>query len=625
MKKRASRFGGVEGVNGPTVRAATRQVVHIQGPEQVENKSMKRWMSLDDIASHGEQSPIELPPLEGNNLHKGHQVVEHKLTTAPILDFICRNKGENQLSRMASMPSLASLLVAKEDQTRTHCTKKDLRDLLPQEALSSRQELHHNISTSIPFVHGQEVRPPSEETKARLQIRERCYSLQMDSHGRARLQGLTEPTTEQRKDPPSPVVGKLSFPSLFVGSLQKQNLLGRFQSQRIWQRMESSSGSSDGCLGSSPDSNKENRDPKEAMHGTLAEDEEDEERTLRKIAGRRAAREQAKRKEKLSKEGEKYVQEADARLALQQRRRPLGPIEQHIEKASTIQGHNRAVNRTVSDAQILQKYRKPITRVPSLDMTAGRDRSKDDELPSYKSLFEARMAKRSYQNSTLLQDENKLPKSIRSKTSMQSSKRSRYSALQQSTRPSQANMQRRSNHTLLRPFFPSQSLPTSTASSLLSSRLSNAFPPFFPVSARFESSRESRARLDGATQGQSQPDSQESSENGSDDWLEAWTQEKRGPLSIVQDSRSNSIVLRDRSILLNAESSKSKQLLARHDDSGFYSDSAEEEGGVPNAGKGNFTAKGRLVKQASSSPSKRGGDERDRLAAETLLGLGVGS
>jgi len=646
MKKRASRFGGVEGVNGPTVTAANMHVLEVEAsgaPRDVsgdqESEPLKRWRTLDEIASldrrRNDAVPAEDIRLDESKgiASKDSSMTENKLSSAPILDFICRRRGEHQLSRMASMPSLASLLASKEDKTKPSNTKKDLRDLLPCKNSSSRPELYRSNSASTLLLRVGEADTLAEEDrpKVKTQGRERCYSLQMKNDGHAMLGGPFDTKEEKNQDRCTMVAGKISFPSLFVESLQKQNLLVLAQSRKIWQKMESSSSSSEGCLGS-PDSNKENRDPRDVSRRDEQGEDEDEERTLRRIAGRRAAKDLAKKEEKLSREGKRYLQEADARIALQQRKRSNDTQSRQSGKE---EGSTRTWNRATSDAQLLQKNRTILSRVPSLDMTAGRDRSKDDERPSYSSLFEMRMAKRSYQNS-ISQDENAIPTSIPARSStLQSNKRSRYNSLRQATQPSilqasQKGVARRPDHTLLRRFAPSQSLPSSTATSLLSTRLNSAFPPFFPVPTRFESARESSARLDGAKQGHSLPSSQESSENGSDDWLEAWAQEKRGG----QKSPSRGNVLKERSIFVNKDQrgvlreSMAKQPLPRHDDSGFYgSDSVEEEeeegGGVGEhgnlAGKGGM--KRRLVNPDSSSPSKRG-DERDRLAAETLLGLG---
>ncbi|UZJ55017.1 hypothetical protein CBS101457_004337 [Exobasidium rhododendri] len=441
-----------------------------------------------------------------------------------------------------------------------------------------------------------------------------------------------------------PVESKIDFPALFTESLEKKGLSGIAQSRNIWQRMESSSSnSSDGCFGSSPDSNKENRDPREVSQ-SRNDHEEDEEQTLRKIAGRRAARDSARKEENLSKEGKRYLLEADARLALQQRRSSNGTTEGRKMLSSTLSSTSRPWNRAASDAQIKQKNRAILSRVPSLDMTAGRDRSKDDERPSYASLFQMRAAKRAFQSS-ISQDENTVPASLSSRSTKQGNKRAKYSSLQQDSAPLNRMSQdtflnSRPNTNPLRRFAPSLSLPNSVASHLLSSRLNAPFAPFFPAPSRVESARESSARLDGPKQQgpPSHSSSQESSEVGSDDWLEAWTSEKRRANSKYPIARESN-VLKDRSNILVSQSKGDQHALTKHNDSGFYgSDSGGEEEEEeedrenndvdrPQQGspfKGRLGGRKRhLIHQAasSSSPSKRG-DDRDRLAAETLLGLG---
>lgn len=628
MKKRASRFGGVEGVNGPTVTATSMQVLDVSRSQATQSEArelgterLKRWMSLDGIASveckrAAPTAKPQKPKEVEQHLSSNQNQAGKSLSSAPILEFICRQRAQHQLSRMVSMPSLASLLSTKEGSR----GKKDLRDLLPSKESQVRPELHRSTSTCSLVVHQQEQ--SKELPSPKTQGRERCLSLQMNDNGRAAVGNplvLLQPLGQEGKC--TVTEGKVSFPAILGEILHKRGLGQLEKTQNIWQRMQSSSSSSDAHLGSS-DSNKENREPGERSKRRNNGEEEDEERTLRLIAGKRAARDLAKKEKKLSEKGKRYVLEADARVALQQRKRSSFSSNSVVRKLdkSTSASH-RKWDRAVSDAHLLYKNRTTLARVPSLDMTAGRDRSKDDERPPLRSLFEMRLAKRSHPGNAI-QDENIAPNSTtESRSSLQhQKKRSRYSAStdlhSQVKLSSQGNHNaipfttRRPDHELLRRFAPSQSLPTA-ALSLLSSRLGGGNMSFGSNSAR-----ESSARLDGA---QVLPSSQESSDNGSDDWLEAWAHEKTTGARNGGAQTAN--VLRDRSTILNTQVIP-KQPTARHDDSGFFggSDSGGEQEGDEMLIK-KAIQRSKLISQSSPSPSKRG-DERDRLAAETLLGLG---
>jgi hypothetical protein len=606
MKKRASRFGGVEGVNGPTVTASAIQVLDV-GPHRapqcdttdLSTERLKRWMSLDDVISAElNDSKVDVLPIAKL---EGDIAVESKLSSAPILDFIRKQRGQHQLSRMASMPSLASLISTKQDVDKVPCHQKDLRDLLPSNSVPS---LHRRKSASSLLAHQHVASPVLKQS-----LRERCFSLQMSNEGRAAVAdpAIIPPAT----DSSSANIGRVTFPDIVSKMLQKHGGTELERMESIWKRMQSSSSASDSCADSS---DKENRDPN--LYLFREDGEEDEERTLRLIAGKRAARELAKKEKMLSEEGRRYVEEADARMALQQRKRPsLSSIVLGANKGKALKSSsaNRKWNRAVSEAQVKQRNALGLIRVPSLDLTAGRDRSKDDGRPSFRSVSEMRLAaKRPF---AISYDENHPPgTTLQARLSQQQKKRARHShstsmdmhTQTKAPHPYTPFQSRRPDQSLLRRYASATSLPT-PALSLLSSRI-GAVHSFTSIPG---TARESSARLDGA---QPISSSQESSENGSDDWLEAWAQEKT-TASEAASTLAN--VLQDRSSVLNTGSA-TKLPVARHDDSGFYgSDSGDEESGR--------SSKRRLVSQGSSSPSKRGGDDRDRLAAETLLGLGTRS
>jgi hypothetical protein len=608
MKKRASRFGGVEGVNGPTVTAATMQVLGVGlkstsphcDARDLSSERLKRWMSLDDVAMMDRTEIVQADTAKFNiPTMPCADVVESNLSNAPILDFICKQRGQHQLSRMASMPSLASLISAKQDTTK----QKDLRDLLPSNDCVIAPSLQRRSSASSLLAQRIEEQPIAKQI-----LRERCFSLQTNNDGRAAVGDPLHPLSAldiiTRRD---------DYPVLMSKMLQRKGKTELDQMESIWQRMQSSSTSSEDYSGSS---DKENRDPAEMARRDNGE--EDEERTLRLIAGKRAAKELAKKEKMLSEEGRRYVEEADARIALQQRKRSsLSSINPPAKLDMTSRGGHHKWNRAVSDAQVMRRSIIALTRVPSLDLTAGRDRSKDDGRPPFRSVSEMRIAKRPHP-SDMYYDENRQPNStLQARLSLQQKKRSRHSHSTSMELHTQAKAlhprtpfgSRRPDETLLRRYASTNSLPT-PALSLLSSRLGQTGSfPIIPGSGR-----ESSARLDGA---QIVSSSQESSENGSDDWVEAWAQDKTsGSINAVN-------VLQDRSNILNSNV-KSKLPAARHDDSGFF---GSESGGefdedVHHGAMGGRVSKRRLVSQASSSPSKRGGDDRDRLAAETLLGLG---
>ena len=597
MKKRASRFGGVEGVNGPTLMATSAHMTgdfpkHTQGqmgPLEKDRDRLRRWTSLDDVALMHRKNPG--PPATVVPVAAEVAASEQKRSAAPILDFICRRRGENQLSRMASMPSLAAVMGEDRKRAKSVGPRKDLRDFLPPTA-PPRPELHRSSSASSLLVRCRDDQQWMPTRLAQSKPSEQSVTLQMSHDGRATLQSSSSIGQPAKEGTGRLVGANASLPALLAEVLQRKT--GGVPRKGIWERMESSSSSNDGHS-SSPDSNKENRDPAQAGH-----DDEDEERTLKRIAGKRAERDLAKKEERLSKKGMRYVLEADARVALQQRQRPL-PLRER----------GREWNRAASDAQVLAKNTPMLSRVPSLDMTAGRDRLREAPFPP---IPETRAAKRPQQ------DENAVP-------TLQK-KRSRHESWRPSARRAGAHSgvsigAARSNQAIVRRFQPSLSMPTVKTTSL-SSRLGSFFP-MLPASKQFESTRESSARLDGAnTQHlQSLPGSQTSSENGSDDWLEAWAQERS------RGSRNKTSVLTERPAVLNidpraAATAATKHPVARHDDSGFYgSDSGADDDGDDQRYQAGQATKRRshLISQDTSSPIKRG-DERDRLAAETLLGLG---
>lgn len=633
MKKRASRFGGVEGVNGPTVTAATMQVLDVNhvprydaDPTALGADRLKRWMSLEDIAAAEREQyqqgdttsasqPVQSMSKGSFDISPSEEQEDVDLSSAPILDLICRRRSQQQLSRMVSMPSLASVILARDDK---EGTKKDLRDLLPS--------LKVNV--------GQPVLNRSSSTSS-LATRQLQGSAEKESNV-ATLKKVTDDMEQQDDSKCIIKQGKVTFPTILTNEICRKETEMPRKNLEIWQRMQSSSSTSDGVY-SSPDSNKENRDSNVSRYQEKANaEEEDEERTLRLIASRRAAKEQAKKEKKLSEEGRRYLEEADARVALQQRKRTSLGSHQMAQApgrglpASIAQKKGRNWNRAASDAQVLGKSRlNTMARVPSLDVTAGRDRAKEDNTnQGLRIVIEQRIACRNAQ----IQDENAAHRTQEIKAPKLSHRTQQQNPTSK-TPYGRTPLQAMQNGSLPRSYVPSHSLPTSSILSRYATPLKHH--AFAHTPARYDVSRESNARLNGQ-EATSLPSSQEGSENGSDEWLEAWAKERRRETQIA--STPNAKILSERSAgLLNSAASKYKspgsnkrpargvlQPTPRHNDSGFYgSDSEAEDGYGATYSDSRRVSKRRLVSQNenSSSPIKKG-DERDRLAAETLLGLG---
>lgn len=637
MKKRASRFGGVEGVNGPTVTAATMQVLDVEGAQQgapgskeLEMERLQKWMTLDDVVTAGDHSDKSMA-------HRPDQTEEEEqsdrtgdadvsFSSAPILDFICQQRGQQQLSRMASMPSLASIMSAKGGAAKPNGSLKDLRDLLPLHR--GRLPLIRASSASALPVVGLEESSAAQEGAV---VQSRL------NHASSITKAVESKQSSAAGSQCTVVGGKVAFPTMLAQVLQSRGLEVPKQGANIWQRMQSSSSSSDGVT-SSPDSNKENRDPNvpRPRREEDADEDEDEEKTLRMIAGRRAAKESAKKERKLSEMGKKYIEEADARVALQQKKRSSfsgHSAGQHAlgkgPAPASAYSAQRGLVRAASDAHAFRANRNPmvLVRVPSLELTAGRDRAKDDGTSPSQSMMDLRLAKRP---AHIEQDEN-ADASLLHHRVKKAGKLSQQPARQQAhgriPLQSVKNMPAKaSGVSYSRPFAPSRSLPVSTAT-LSMSRL-GAQPTRHVLgtsSSRFEGPRESSARFDGQDW-HSASSSQEDSENGSDEWLEAWAQEKRRPTVV------NAGALRERSAaVLNSEATRQERKRSaqithptpRHDDSGFYgSESGLEDECDDDIIVEKRSSKRRLLNQNNSSSPLKRGDERDRLAAETLLGLG---
>lgn len=331
----------------------------------------------------------------------------------------------------------------------------------------------------------------------------------------------------------------------------------------IWQRMQSSS--SGLSSETTPESDKENRD---SIKKDNEDEDEDEEKTLRRIAQKRALRQKLKRQESLSKEGLEYLQQADARIALQQKqdivksRPPLAPISKEAMQAP--------------------QNRSAFARVTSLDFEAGRDRSKAVE----------RVAMIDVANS--LRDRIRQHNKSRFATKKQSHSLDRT----RSSLPSKTKNQF-SHGSLLqaRPFKPTNSMPT-LMRSVSDGGKEN-------VQDGKISSRETSASL-----------------GSSEDWTDKWTYEAKRKAGL-----------------------EGEEVALGHDDSGFFgSDEGADKSGdlstkrrklmekSTNSTRSPFKTIQPMRQRATSagnhsqilSPTKRG-DDRDRLAAETLLAFGTHS
>lgn len=547
MKKRATRFGGIDGirgasvtVNGPNVSlddvSMNEESVEDEylddddaAEEQIPAKGgLKRWFSLDEIAADAsfygkgvavnqkknceEEADKSIEAQVQKRLSGSH---EQKIS-APILDLVRKRSGSS-LQRIASMPSLAIALdtvtVEKAQEPKTNVIK-DLRDVL-NDLVASRM--------------ANKVQKSSQLTR----------SVSMNDARKP-----TAKLAENVVDMPKPL-DVLSSAPMGKPLLDKD----RLEEDTIWQRMHSSS--SGLSSETTPESDKENRD-----NTKKDGEDEDEEKTLRRIAQKRALRQQFKRQQSLSKEGLEYFQQADARIALQQKqdavkaRPPLAPLSASAPK-----------------------IRSALARVASLDFEAGRDRSKAVE----------RIAMMDIANSL----KDRIRQHNKSRLALQ--KHNRRSIENQNVQRTRSSLSNRTHKGLeARPFRPANSMPT------LMRSVSDIEQEI--VKEGKASSRETSASL-----------------GSSEDWTDNWTREaKRKVAEVVQV----------------------------HDDSGFFgSDEGEDENVDPkrrkvtekaiNPSRLPFKSIQPLRQRAasagdhlqSSSPVKRG-EDRDRLAAETLLAFG---
>jgi hypothetical protein len=377
----------------------------------------------------------------------------------------------------------------------------------------------------------------------------------------------------------------------------------------IWKRMKSSS-SGISSENNTPESDKENRQlPRK---DSLVDEDgfEDEEQTLRRIAMRRASKQEAKREQKLSLEGAKYVQEADARLVLQQQKKITTDADQSITGPARVPFAplpiGRPISRSTSEGATLARH--GLLRVPSLDFEAGRDRSKE-------------VVNRPPIASLSLQQRLRL-RADRAKANepSQGAKASRIRSFTAGRRSLPDQIGR------ARAFKSVTSMPV-----IRNARKSNKADTSDPRAADDSSSAISL-------------DSRTPSEGSSAEWAEDWSREhtmdsillarQGGPLNVLRTSKRKHTVNKD----------------VLHDDSGFFgSDEASDDGHDENADPNQLASKRarvmqhtakrsplksvgvqyqtsplritRQVQQPSSSPLKKG-DERDRLAAETLLAFG---
>jgi Homeodomain len=560
MKKRATRFGGIDGirgasvtVNGPNVSlddasineecAEDEYLEDDTTEEAIPTKSgLKRWFSLDEIAAHasfaGEGIAVNQKKIctkEEDDKSIEAQVQKRlsgcheKKISAPILELVRKRSG-NSLQRIASMPSLVMALdtvkVDKAPEPKTN-TVKDLRDVL-NDLVASRM--------------AKKMRKSSQLTR----------SVSMND---ARKPTMASKLADNVVDMPKPLDVLSSAP---MGKPLQEK--GGVDEATIWQRMQSSS--SGLSSETTPESDKENRDTSKKDG-----EDEDEEKTLRRIAQKRALRQQFKRQQSLSKEGLEYLQQADARIALQQKqdavkeRPPLAPLSSEIKSTPNI--------------------RSALARVASLDFEAGRDRSKAVE----------RIAMMDVANSL----KDRIRQHNKSRLALQ--KHSRRSTENHKVNRLQGKVHSHASHKSLtsamqsRPFRPANSMPT----------LMRSVSDVGQESVREgkHSSRETSASL-----------------GSSEDWTDSWTREAKRKVS---------------------------EVVQGHDDSGFFgSDEGENENvdpkkrkltekavNIANVNRSPFKSIQPLRQRASSagdhvrssSPVKRG-DDRDRLAAETLLAFG---
>lgn len=701
MKKRASRFGGIDGVRGATVTATPQQDSqegrHSHEQESTAQGRLKRWLSLDEVAARAaidaqdvsisttSSDGVKEPSLEEKIC--GTVQVPDKKSCAPILDLL-RKRGGHSLARIASMPSIAAALKdseAKDAELQVKATK-DLRDMLKNVVAKPRLSsgLARSASmTALSLLSRSDFALKGAEGAVPERTPEADQASTLEKTGETENLDLLPKVEAISVPKPLDVVSQAPI-GLRAEERRANELQALMQDREIWKRMQSSS--SGLSSESTPESDKENRD---AARNALMLDQdgfEDEEKTLRRIAHRRASRQQAKNEQKLSEEGSKYLHETDARLALQQRkamndkaaapRQPLAPLPA-----------GRAFVQSCSDGSSLT--RNGLSRVASLDFEAGRDRSKEVERPAVVIPSQSLAERLRLHSRNRRPSDSKRAGRVRRATdehlvSRRSAGSAKLASRQSVLGQGQAMhhsfdipmRKTRPNGAAIRPFAPTASMPsllrsssfthTRTASHLEGQTFANPMGAGL-MSRRLENAtRESNTRRRQA-HGPSASQNSNASEGSSEEWTEDWARDQAasvrsqytGHQPPVEAEWWRSLKRKSPTVAEQhdgREKRTGKQSAKRipsggHDDSGFFgSDDAISELGDENAGLPNehdaSAKKRRLVaaymsgqrqssrrsplkaiqagspsSAVSSSPLKRG-DERDRLAAETLLAFG---
>lgn len=600
MKKRASRFGGIDGVRGATVTAFPQVFGEGFRTNEVAVPKLRPSASLDDVANRTSSlsAPSTDMPCENadsalsieQRVRRMMQPCERK-SKAPILDLIRRKQGKS-LQRISSLPSIAAKLQGpgtdafENERRKSH---KDLRSILHGEnALKPATKLQRSVSMSHLASN------PSCKVASTVE-EDRPVDLE-----RASTEELI-PVQSKYQDTPE-----------------------------IWKRMLSSSScgfSSDGHC----DSDKENR-PVETFQETDVF--EDEERTLRMIASRRAAREKAKKEAKLSKDGAKYVEEADARLILQQQ-------NEHPTERQQQSRYDRGANRGGSQSISLGR-KSSLSRIASLDLSAGRDRSKAPAKPLMEILTEFERIRAAQKR----EQQQRQDSALRRVQSVRQPHQLLQHLPQRQVHGKGGFMDRHlgMGHTT-NPFTRTTSAPLS----LLPSHGSHSYS-LLSSFTKTHMDRQSNARngLRDTVPSASQGSSGSSEGNGSEEWTDDWFRERvdgRNHANWAHHAPHTHTVLGSHGGMWNAGTNKRKyssklppsEDVVGHDDSGFFEGSegeyASDEENRPVSLHKHPAKKVRptghrsplrpmgQTSASSSSPFKRG-DERDRLAAETLLGLG---
>lgn len=746
MKKRASRFGGIDGVRGASVTAMSG---HANGSRHVSDgvyppttqsalaqSGLKRWASLDDVAVRANLISVDSPRTKGE-AHRDHTdstaAIQQRVAmmmqptpsstetkcSAPILDFLRRHKS-GALSRVTSMPSIAAALAPCESTPRKArddaVNGKDLNDIW-RGAASATTPRSAGLQRSI------SMRPfaptgPHRSNATPAQTPHRAIEAMHDPSG-ASWDAID----------PAPLADETDTSSHELP--QSVDSVRKLMTNTIWKHMLSSSSNMSGSDLSSDamsgDSDKENH--RRGVARATADDDayEDEERTLRRIASRRAAREKAKQEQRLSREGAQYLQEADARLVLQHKNQHDAPRAQPRTPFEPLSAKGRTLNRSAS--AVVGRGRSALSRIASLDLSAGRDRSKAPERPLLDILSEFERERQRRNAAQRRADQRRASAAVarnslrRVHSNPQGSSYSRraddtasttgpYSTALHGSRGG-GLMERHMGmaHTVMPNLMRTASGPMSLMPSRSASRYYSGpmVPGFmtrhldgrgsmgrlaYPSTDFVQSSRERHS----LSASQDSSVSSRSSEAGSsEEWTESWVRERaRNPLTVAPSSErgdrcatsagdarrwwtngtlGNTVPTAARGTRI-AKRASPEAWAGGHDDSGFFdgSDDDDAENVAPDAAArahgpakssqtpwtkkrrvGAFAPLGsgkpqtkqtplpkqhqqrsplrpkghtsnnvlspRSASAASSSPFKRG-DERDRLAAETLLGLG---